>query len=578
MDVSLNILYDKLTAEQKMLWTGFLGTEEGTAGDAGLTAAPIRCVRLDVAAGSAGAPAPSAPPARSPAPVPAAELVVCSAARARDIVESMVPPAGDAGGAPASSSELLAVACDTHEDMLQTRSWLASANVRAPALLAVVPYGPCALRDMVGCVFNDCAAWDSRLVDAIVSQSPTEDVLSVAAEMLANPVALFDDAATLVAYAGELPENHEHSIWGEVLKRGYSPMSYYTEDERRELRRLGAQGSPITMRPKREHGRTHLSFPVKGVDGERAGMLAQVDVSAPFTAGQQELLCHVGRRMSGMYMHEFSRGSRESDLEYSAQQLLNGMKISAAAIDHQLEAIGWSVDDDVRVAVFPDLADSQSTRDNPEMLYYRLRIKEALPSAVVIGYHGHYVVVGREREGEGPLERLSDLLFGTFSKDIRACGVSSVQHGFMNLRTGLVQARYALAQAERSGERGVFEFDRIFGRHLAQVLENSDAREVYFHPTMSRLLASGADADSFLLLSVYLLCGCSVSKASKWLYMHRNTAQYRVRRLEEAAGVSFSSLDPRETFRIIVSCALVLEGEGGTGALDEKRPLIGLIM
>ena len=134
-------------------------------------------------------------------------------------------------------------------------------------------------------VFMKLGAWDSRMLKAVAAGMGVEAVLQIGAELLANPIALFDSHQGLICYAGDMPREVAGTIWDVVLIKGFTPIEFFTHEEQRSIATLLKGRWPFVLTAERAPDHENLSTVVT-MNGELVGTLGQVDVSAPFTPGQ----------------------------------------------------------------------------------------------------------------------------------------------------------------------------------------------------------------------------------------------------------------------------------------------------
>jgi hypothetical protein len=394
-------------------------------------------------------------------------------------------------------------------------------------------------------------AWDERLVSAIISGAPTARVLEVGSEGLANPIALFDSSSALIAHAGALPEGWERSIWGDVIERGFVPMEHYAREERQSVfGKLMATDAPLVARPAKGHGEHELVCKIE-VDGSLFAMIAQVDLVSPFSPGQQALAMHLRDRLQAM-SSAWATSTRHTDgLGSCLRLILEGATLERSVTRFHLRRRGWREDSPLVLISIP------VEEHGGDALLKRLQI--TFPSEVSILHEGHVVILAHEDscEAETMEKGLAGMLAGLDA-------VAAASDPFTNL----AQARSAYRQcllihdlAEAEDLSGVVTFSSVSRNVLVNALEGRNAANPLVDPRV-RVLAEHAahPEESLATLRTYLLCGCNAARAAKRLFMHRNTLDYRMARIENALGCKLSALPEDEAERMILSCTILLGG------------------
>ena len=454
----------------------------------------------------------------------------------------------------------LAIACADSDVLASVQKWLEQHAPDNPAAAVVIEGNSQALLDVLEQRACELDAWDERLVDAVLRRASFSEILEVGAEMLDNPIALFDSATSLIAYAGYLPDSYKETVWKDVLERGYTPMTFFEKDERKRMRVLGAAYDMLMFKPRREHGRTQFSAFLRLKNGMPLGSLGQVDLVAPITPGQVALVLHLRNRLVERYALEPCLEHQDAELERYVRLMLLGADYPHNALEHQLELHGWTSRERYRLLLFPSYSDHHPKDFNPEMLQYRNHLTTTFPEGLIVDLNGQFVMIMRELDYESVLTRLSNMLFSAFAPDYRICGASDVLESFSDLRIGFTQAQIALDETMNSGVSGAISFSDVFESHVAKILRANNSPETYFHPAILKLMHGDEPRlESLRYIYTYLLSGCNVSKAAKRLYMHRNTLVYRLERLEKELDLIMAELDSHEAFRLVTSCMLALE-------------------
>jgi hypothetical protein len=421
-------------------------------------------------------------------------------------------------------------------------------------VVAAIPGGAGALLNACLDVSRRLDDWDERLTDALVDKLPLQQALDIAAEMLDNPFAVFDDSSGLIAYAGCLPEGYENTIWGKVLSEGRAPMSYYSLDERTAWT-MGAKDSdePVIMRPHRTPERTYVSFMMRD-RGTLIGSIALVDFSGTVGPGQLGLLKHVRDRIRQSLAARLSARHHKDPLGHCLRLLLSGDDLEDMVLEHHLIQRNWSIEDSYCMSVMPLPAgtDPQSSGS------YLEEAKMRMPEGLSIVHEGFVVTVRRLGENhEASIADFSASLKRLLAQGV-VCGLSD-EFAFPDARNAFRQARIALRESPDDA-CGVIPFARVFSTHLVRLVIQSEPVTVICHPAAIKASRLDDGDQSLSYLTCYLLHGQNIAQAARALYINRNTFEYRIRRLEEHIGYDLASMGEQEQLRLLFSCQMLLEG------------------
>ncbi len=447
----------------------------------------------------------------------------------------------------------LAVATDEAADAAALAAELSAVSQGACDILVVREPSKTALLQELVDIFEHYADWDAHLLDTIARRAPVQELLDVIAEEQTNPLALFDEASVLIAYAGALPDDLQGTIWEDVLEQGLSPASYYTTQERATFaRRMHDSDEPVVVRPDRLPSHENLSLRIM-VEGEFFGTLAMVSITEEFRPGQMMLLMHARDRIQQMYTASLAGQRHKSQLNHCLRMLLSGGDVEPRVVTYHLRKRGWSPDDAYQLALMPFSADVDPAFAEPMLE----QVRTAIPGALVI-FHEGFVVIVAHAEPRGPdaekdfLSRLDSV------RDHGAPCALSDPFPFMRARDAYRQARITITEAETSGRNGLVSYSDVFEQHLLRIVEQGSSLGVVCHPVVLRLADAPDAREQLGCLVAYLECGLNIAAAARSLYMHRSTLQYRLERLQETQGLDLESTDAAERYRLLASCRLML--------------------
>ena len=437
------------------------------------------------------------------------------------------------------------------------------------AALGAVPDGadvafstePCdaaTLANRISALLVELSEWDERMQLAGARSRDLMSILEVGEELLENPVALLDEEEALIGYAGDIPKSAGSTIWGEVLDRGYSPMSFFGTDELDDISRQLASDGVVLIAPRRGGGSTHLGVNIYA-DGAVLGCVALVDVSSPITQGQVSIAMHIARRMERLAETLRYESHGVDEAPWCLSMVLDGAPLTDGLLRFHLRRIGWKQEDGYRALCFRIPTEDGS---QVEANSYVWSLRQVMPKAISVPHEDVVVAVWREKDYDVSDPALTRALCADFPEERAVFGVSSPFENFRLAASAYAQAHSALAIGERVGWSGMVSFDEVFDAHLYQELDGDTRLAEFMHPAVLRLLRSTKPSrmnESLESLFTYLMCGRNVSQAAKRLYMHRNTLEYRLDAIQKSMGCDLSACSEDELFRMALSCVLAIQ-------------------
>lgn len=447
--------------------------------------------------------------------------------------------------------------------------------------------------------------WTLRMLESIADHATLDELLAIAVERLDNPLAVFDRDLIELATAGTFRKSPAGTIW-EYFEQGVLAYTgFYTLDEHRALvRNSETYGStPFFYKVSADRVHTYGSFLIEP-GGKTAGSVGTVDVNAPFTESQKQVL----RVVSGMLQRLFS--SSESLMSIAErgssgiEQLLSGDDPSPRLVKQYLDARSWKQTDRYLFASF----DCPLELSGPLESRAFIRIVSPLfPTALFSVHEGQVVAIVHRDDWTDALwlETLASLAEVLERNDMCA-GLSMEYRRFDEMRIFACQASFAsrraralvehaddtalqAALAERRDEaakrsadpldparnpgdppgRRILTYRACYQEHLRVCLEGQADLSCFCDPTIRELWDSGSEGDRELIrtLRAFLLDGRSIASASRDLNVHRNTFIYRLEKLERILDRDLRTIDPSDALVYLCTC-LILEG----GPTDAARP------
>ena len=502
---------------------------------------PITGIRVWDGNSGPTSPASDEPTSDVPSPDAETELWVCGS----DDAEALV-----------RTGHAVAVAIFAEGEAGQLADALFSAAGEKGELLVVrCPGGVTALANGLLRAKEELDAWDGRLADSIVSRRPLAETLTIGAELLANPVAVFDEASGLVSYAGDVSEGYEGTIWEDVLDKGWAPSSYFSMDESSQFAAgLTDSSGPALVRAHRSPDHQNLALGMLE-DGQLLGIVAQVDLRAPFDTAQIELVMHLRDRLREVFRTTFVGRHHTSPVGHTLRLLLQGDDVEETIVRYQLERRGWHEGDAYCLAAMPLPDKARGPYSEP----FSAEAATLRPGSVAIEHEGHLVVLAHldQENPRGSRRDFVEVLRRRRGNEA-PCGVSD-EFAFMRARDAWLQVLAALREGEGDGRGGVSTFGDVFVPYLLHRAEQSVPPGVASHPA-AIALASEEHGDELLsCVYAYVMCGRNVSRAARALYMHRNTLEYRLRAVRERWGLDMDDMDEDELLRLALSCRLLMQ-------------------
>jgi sugar diacid utilization regulator len=374
------------------------------------------------------------------------------------------------------------------------------------------------------------------LYETLADGGGIERLLDTAVSVLQNPVLIADSSFKLIAHAE--PSAFPDELWRRIVEKGHYPIEF-TYDLLRDERlyeEVYDESMPVM------HGsdaglKKYLSKKIV-VNGKPIGFSTCLENDrelTPFDIRYFEAFCRaVGVELRS---HEDVRQYHRQRYQYFLSELLSGT-LRADFIRERMKQVNLTLKPNLRVIVC-EFRGVQFRREH-QMDFFRSSFEEKAPGSLWIVYRNSLVgLVGRDEKAElsegtlhsvrAHLERFD--MVGAVSPRFRDISEIGVRHR---------QAMETIRIAERLGlSERLYDCGQMTGYRILRILEEKEDLRDFCHPDVWDILDYDAanGTDYALTIYAYLSSGLDPVLTSKRLHVHRNTVDYRIRRLSELFGV-----------------------------------------
>lgn len=353
-----------------------------------------------------------------------------------------------------------------------------------------------------------------------------------AAASLGGPVEVYDADMSLLAYSNLDCERDDLTIRSILSRRLPADVS-------RRLRTTGAlaqlREGHTPVRFERPGDRPRLVAPMRaGPDLLGSVWLTEIDASLP----RHDELMDVARVATALLGRRRLVEDRERD---GRAEVLRGALAGEVCAEAQSERLGIGATDRFQLIAYRSSDPHLDPRLRDALL---LRMETAMPGATLAEARDRcYVVVPTTQADEDHVRSVVTDVLTTTASRVGARVVAVLASTW----TGTDQLPTARAEADRLLELvPVTDTVRVAAvDELRQVAVLAELREVVAErphllrgPVETlRVIDETRNTDYLNTLHAYLDAGCDLGRASRSLYIHRNTLRYRLLRIHEESGL-----------------------------------------
>ena len=274
-------------------------------------------------------------------------------------------------------------------------------------------------------------------------------------------------------------------------------------------------------------------------------------VNRPFNETDYELLTML---KEGVYQQlrkeEFVNDNSGYPYEYFLKDLLDGKIATPKRYQKRLGYVNTTFSDNMYCLVV-ETARSSSTLN---VFLIRNRLEGLFPDTKTLMYNGEIIVLFC-------LPKNQELTEKDYKRIQKLCSELDIFAGLSNIFSDLMDLSEYYKQALRAIEIGITEkqdpglyiYSDYFMHHIANIFFQKESAKTYCHPIMEKLLKQDAENETELAetLYAYLICERNISAAADYLYIHRNTMTYRLKKIDSLVNIDYD--DPKERQYLIIS-------------------------
>jgi len=409
------------------------------------------------------------------------------------------------------------------------------------------------LFNLIQDIFEKYKLWNQRMLNIILndcSYDSYHELLNIGAEMLDNPIALFDYSLTLLMHSGALPEGFSERTWEEINNFSYDNIENYSiNNKKKMLRDLSQKSAPFLTKTEKY---TQLISNLY-IEETMVGCLNLIDINKPITAGQIYLANHITNLVEAI-IYKIKDSYYYPNHDSIIDKMLKGHYVERKMVQYHLEKINFKLNDAFYIIVYDNLLKDYSALHKA----YHYQIQLFFPHSITIPFEEHLVMlIKADNYSPAHLSKFKEFTDFLTSIGVK-CGVSLEFNDFLDLKYYFRQAISAIREGK---EKGITDpclfYKEYFTEDLVHSLKKITSLQSYCHPQVVRLNKHDKELSSEYIktLYIYLLHGRNLTDAAETLNIHRNTLTYRLSKINELLNIDLN--DNNQLFHILVSCRLV---------------------
>ena len=373
-----------------------------------------------------------------------------------------------------------------------------------------------------------------HLIHLITHEKGLQEIISLSAEILKNPLIITDESFRLLGYSKQYEV--DEPIWNEIVTNGFCPYPIVQLLKKEGfLDLLNQKASPVFLNQGAFSKHVRRLVSEVRIDGKIKGYIALLEYFKEIELQDQELLNNISAvfalELANKNAIEAAKGHMTQEL---LRHLIEGTVTNEASALNRVYSLGWNLFEKKQIFLLQHRNGERiqgQIYDETESLLAKGFL------GAKMGFMQDYIVVmvswSKEETYAFFLEQLKVLCK---KNQLVAC-FGKPRLKLTDLAESYREARKMLSLSNvYKREETVFDYSDMIIYDILILADHKD----HMHPGIIKLMdAEKTDCREYLLtLKTYFQSSFSLKKTSELLYLHRNTVSYRLKRIEDIAEIS----------------------------------------
>ena len=378
-----------------------------------------------------------------------------------------------------------------------------------------------------------------RLYEVLTSGKGLQGIVDTASAILDNPVLVADAGFKILAHAEK--SDITDQLWLELIEVGVYPEEYIVKAINNDSlnSHVLSSGPPVIISDDESPNR----FICKAilVDGTPLGFATCIEYDSAFSERDTELFgifCKiVGTELRGneLLSHNYKRKQ-----DFFISELLNG-PVNEDFLKERLRQVGMRAKSNNFVLIF-ELADGNMSREN-QIIYFINVLEQLIPNSHCIIYLNSIVALVIRDNPNLLGDDFTVALMKNLETMDMVCGISHCFNSISDMHVYYKQAKEAirLGRKLRPGNR-IYNYSRLSFYHMADIIGQTEELRAFCNPKLLEVFKYDETYKTKFAQTAYeyLNLDKNPNRTAERLDIHRNSVDYRIKRIEELFDFTFS--------------------------------------
>lgn len=375
-----------------------------------------------------------------------------------------------------------------------------------------------------------------QLYDAYFGGKDLGFLVSFLAEMLGNPIIVFDTSYKIVAHSDKTKV--KDAFWEEFIEQGYCTYEFIARISALPSVKRGrsSSGAYTADCPQSDHDK--LVCPILA-EGRLLGNIIVLGCQNAFHANDKKILedvsCMIGEKLKKTRLFYKSENILSEDLLYD---LLEERCSNRQELEDRLTLAKLDLPENLQLLLF-DLAEYRPQEVSSGRLKEKIQANWNFHPSFFC--NGNIVTLCDSKK----LESMEEAIMEFNWKNNIFLSVSRPFTDLLLSRSRYLEAKDTLMTGKRAcPEKNIFHYYETIYFSLLPRMSDEQVYETFCHPVLQKLRNYDElhHSDLYRTLYVFFLFEGNIQKTADALFFHRNTVRYKIDKIVSLTGINVSNI------------------------------------
>lgn len=368
-----------------------------------------------------------------------------------------------------------------------------------------------------------------NLLNSLIDRKGLKDLIKLGSDILNNPIILLDSSFAVIANSNN--KNITDKLWNENIQNGYFPCEFLSESEKFEPFKDSPSNNQIFI-VTNDDSPTKILVCTIIINSKLFGYLLLLECEKKLHEDEINLFTSFGNIIGeALKKNNLYRNINALKYENLLFDILEGTITEQNILEKRMKSAKCSFGKNLFVIVL-DLSRYKFTEKHISNLKYE--IENTLIHSKSIFYDGNLVIILDLKNNSYIPDEVISRLKKFINKNKFPAGLSSRFFNASELKLRYEEGKKTLYLSRLLNTKGtLFFYDDFKFYHLLSLIEDDLLK--FCHPSIIKLiqLDEKNSTNYYKTLKCYLENNQNVNGTSEKLFIHRNTLNYRIRKIKE---------------------------------------------